>query len=376
MGYTLRLQWLTKYERPREPARPEPTNFDQLVSAVTQSIVPGTQAQSPVGETRASLKAERSSSGEPTATVATTDRRSVPSPRSSSDKPSRSPQMMPRSVMSAPPMASLFTPTQLDPVSLSLLADATHPDYSSSVELSTSKGFVDYDSIGIWRFATGQLAKQCPRTREPGDPRRNGDVWGCRRAGSIAEGEGSDHCWCAAEPVGISAGANRTASTATGTAARRHTLVPHPALVQVGFWLLVRLRQSNEPLSPTQRIPLALVHGRLLSPAEHGRGLPSRTFPHIKEVSRSTPRLAAQAITYELQAFRATSKTPMSFPGGLVLSLLCMSSSICWTDQRQFGLQFLKPGRAVLNCLNKFAGYLSSSTSSTAASYMRRCCAA
>jgi hypothetical protein len=84
-------------------------------------------------------------------------------------------------------------------------------------------------------------------------------------------------------------------------------------------------------------------------------------LPHLKEVSRSAPRLAAQAISYELQTFRATSKSPMNFPGGLVLSLFCMSSSICWTDSRQFGLQFLKPGRAVLNWLNKVADYLSPS---------------
>lgn len=84
-------------------------------------------------------------------------------------------------------------------------------------------------------------------------------------------------------------------------------------------------------------------------------------LPHLKEVARVAPRLAFQAITYEFQSFRSNSNSPLAFPGGLVLSLFCMSSSICWTDSRQFGLQFLKLGRSVLNCLNKYAHALSPS---------------
>jgi hypothetical protein len=81
-------------------------------------------------------------------------------------------------------------------------------------------------------------------------------------------------------------------------------------------------------------------------------------LPHLKEVSRFAPRLALQAINYELQNFMAVSKSAVTFPGGLVLSLFCMSSSNCWTDSRQFGLQFLKPSRWVLNCLNRVASFL------------------
>jgi hypothetical protein len=82
-------------------------------------------------------------------------------------------------------------------------------------------------------------------------------------------------------------------------------------------------------------------------------------LPHLKGVCMSAPRLATQAIAYEFQSFRASSGRPLTFPGGLVLSLFCMSSSTSWSDSRQLGLQFLKPGRAVLNCLNKYASALS-----------------
>ncbi|KAB5515647.1 hypothetical protein GE09DRAFT_1263105 [Coniochaeta sp. 2T2.1] len=40
-GYKIRLQWSTKYERQQQPARSEPTNLGELISAVTLSIVPG-----------------------------------------------------------------------------------------------------------------------------------------------------------------------------------------------------------------------------------------------------------------------------------------------------------------------------------------------
>jgi hypothetical protein len=81
-------------------------------------------------------------------------------------------------------------------------------------------------------------------------------------------------------------------------------------------------------------------------------------LPQLKQVSQRAPRLAFEAIMQEFEIFRS-SNSPPSFPRTLVLSLFCMSSSICWTDSRQFGLQFLKVGRHVLNYLNRFADTLS-----------------
>jgi hypothetical protein len=81
-------------------------------------------------------------------------------------------------------------------------------------------------------------------------------------------------------------------------------------------------------------------------------------LPHLKQVSQRAPKLAFEAIMQEFKLFRS-STSPPAFPRTLVLSLFCMSSSICWTDSRQFGLQFLKVGRHVLNYLNRFVDTLS-----------------
>ncbi|KAH8910374.1 hypothetical protein BR93DRAFT_874616 [Coniochaeta sp. PMI_546] len=284
-GYKLRLQWSTKYERPREPARPEPTNFDELVSAVTQSIVPGGYIPSAtvVG---APLTSARSPSRESPVATDSTGRRSLPASTPLPMKPNRSPSTFPRSLTSAPSITSTCKSAQLDPISLSLLADATHPDYSNSVEMTTpqmARSLVDIPSFLIQH-------------------------WFKSVCGS----------WSAFDSQ-----AN-----------------PYRQL-SASLW------------HSSMAVFYALQSMAAASLVEH--------LPHLKEVSLSAPRLAAQAIHYELQTFRPnpTSKSPVNFPGGLVLSLFCMSSSICWTDSRQFGLQFLKPGRAVLNRLNKVAGYLS-----------------
>ncbi|OIW35688.1 hypothetical protein CONLIGDRAFT_567836 [Coniochaeta ligniaria NRRL 30616] len=268
-GYKLRLQWSTKYERPREPARPEPTNFDELVSAVTQSIVPGDHTSSPAGEGHPP-KVTRVSSSESPAATGISSQRSIPSPTPVPIKPSRSPPMLSRSVTSAPP------------------------------------------SIGVRRGRSvvrlGQIVPPAPQM--------------------------------ARSLVDIPS-----------------FLIQHWFKSVCGSW-----SAFDSQANPYRQLSASLWHSSMAvfyalqsmaaaSLVEH--------LPHLKEVCRSAPRLATQAITYELQTFHANSKSPMNFPGALVLSLFCMSSSICWTDSRQFGLQFLKPGRGVLNRLNRVAGYLS-----------------
>jgi hypothetical protein len=146
-GYTLRLQWSTKYERPREPARPEPTNFDELVSAVTHSIVPGGHIPSPaIGERP--LRFERSSPAESPTAAHATNGRSRPPPTPVPMKPGGSPPTVPRSAPSAPALACPPTSAHLGPLSLSLSADARHPNYSSSVDLTGANGFLDFNSNG------------------------------------------------------------------------------------------------------------------------------------------------------------------------------------------------------------------------------------
>lgn len=72
----------------------------------------------------------------------------------------------------------------------------------------------------------------------------------------------------------------------------------------------------------------------------------------MRETARNAPRLATEAIKAELVSFFNGQCTV--FPRGLLLSLFCMSSSMCWMEARQLGQQYLRQARAVLQTLNRW----------------------
>ena len=69
----------------------------------------------------------------------------------------------------------------------------------------------------------------------------------------------------------------------------------------------------------------------------------------IKDTARQAPRDAIEAISKEFVAFLADPRP--KFPTELLLSLFCMSSSMCWVEPRQLGQQFVRQARAVLKKL-------------------------
>jgi hypothetical protein len=74
-------------------------------------------------------------------------------------------------------------------------------------------------------------------------------------------------------------------------------------------------------------------------------------LPHVmQETARSAPRDAFEAIHGELVAFRTGCRP--NFPAELLLSLFCMSSSLCWTESRQLGQKFVREARKVLKTLD------------------------
>ena len=74
-------------------------------------------------------------------------------------------------------------------------------------------------------------------------------------------------------------------------------------------------------------------------------------LPHVmRESARAAPRLATEAIMKELHAF-AMGQRP-GFPSDLLLALFCMSSSLCWLEARELGLQYVRQARSVLKFLN------------------------
>ncbi|GAB1319564.1 Fungal-specific transcription factor domain-containing protein [Madurella fahalii] len=77
-------------------------------------------------------------------------------------------------------------------------------------------------------------------------------------------------------------------------------------------------------------------------------------LPHVmKDTARSAPRKATEAIQQELVAF-FDGRRP-GFPSDLLLSLFCMSSSMCWMEARQLGPQYVRQARAVLKSLGRCA---------------------
>ncbi|KAK4226590.1 fungal-specific transcription factor domain-containing protein [Podospora fimiseda] len=74
-------------------------------------------------------------------------------------------------------------------------------------------------------------------------------------------------------------------------------------------------------------------------------------LPHVlRETARAAPRKAAEAIQKELMNF---SRAPRPcFPSELLLSLFCMSSSMCWLEARQLGQHYVRQARAVLKSLD------------------------
>ena len=82
----------------------------------------------------------------------------------------------------------------------------------------------------------------------------------------------------------------------------------------------------------------------------------------MRETARMAPRLATEAIKAELVSFfnnhhgngrEQHQCAQVVFPRGLLLSLFCMSSSMCWMEARQLGQQYLRQARAVLSILNR-----------------------
>ncbi|KAL2164919.1 hypothetical protein VTH06DRAFT_215 [Thermothelomyces fergusii] len=76
-------------------------------------------------------------------------------------------------------------------------------------------------------------------------------------------------------------------------------------------------------------------------------------LPHVmQETAQAAPRKADEAIQEELRAF--STATQPKFPTELLLSLFCMSSSMCWLEAGQLGRHYVKQARAVLKILEEW----------------------
>lgn len=83
--------------------------------------------------------------------------------------------------------------------------------------------------------------------------------------------------------------------------------------------------------------------------------------PKIQEIASSAPRMATEAIIEELKTLFEEPNAVVTVPSGLIISLFCLSSSLCWMDHRQLGLQYLGHIRVILSLLDMRSRYLSKS---------------
>ncbi|KAM0345772.1 hypothetical protein ACHAPU_006125 [Fusarium lateritium] len=70
--------------------------------------------------------------------------------------------------------------------------------------------------------------------------------------------------------------------------------------------------------------------------------------PQIQEIAASAPRIATEAIIQELKALFDAPNSVTTVPHALIISLFCLSSSLCWMDHKQLGLQYLRHVRVIL----------------------------
>lgn len=81
--------------------------------------------------------------------------------------------------------------------------------------------------------------------------------------------------------------------------------------------------------------------------------------PQIQEIALSAPRIATEAIIHELINLFDSPNSVTTVPHALIISLFCLSSSLCWMDHKQLGLQYLRHVRMILSLLEIRSEYLS-----------------
>ncbi|KAF5640542.1 hypothetical protein F52700_3693 [Fusarium sp. NRRL 52700] len=65
----------------------------------------------------------------------------------------------------------------------------------------------------------------------------------------------------------------------------------------------------------------------------------TRRQPQIQEIAASAPRIATEAIIQELKDLFASPNSVTTIPHALIISLFCLSSSLCWMDHKQLEMR-------------------------------------
>lgn len=77
-------------------------------------------------------------------------------------------------------------------------------------------------------------------------------------------------------------------------------------------------------------------------------------LPHLASMAKLSARRAVQTIKVDLAASLASQDIDR-IPVGLALSLICLGTSLCWSDSQQIGSAFLRQTKKLLQHLNRFS---------------------
>ncbi|OAQ65502.1 Zn(2)-C6 fungal-type DNA-binding domain-containing protein [Pochonia chlamydosporia 170] len=79
-------------------------------------------------------------------------------------------------------------------------------------------------------------------------------------------------------------------------------------------------------------------------------GFLSARLPHLRRQALSLFKTASVCVQAEIDELKSKPRIDV-FPTGLLFSLLCLGTSVCWLDARLLGLPYLKEARALLRRL-------------------------
>ncbi|KAF4979243.1 hypothetical protein FZEAL_4488 [Fusarium zealandicum] len=84
----------------------------------------------------------------------------------------------------------------------------------------------------------------------------------------------------------------------------------------------------------------------------------TRRDPEIQEIAASAPRVATEAVIHELKTLFESPNTAKAITNALIVSVFCLSSSLCWMDHKQLGLLYLHHVRVIISLLEMRAKHL------------------
>lgn len=326
-GYQQRLQWSTKHERlPATAKGAGPENFTQLVTAASASISQSVSAVASPATSAAPARAE------------------IPTGNGANFLDLSGERLGITGGVTRP--AALPTPP--------LIVSPTAPPPAVKLEFSAPRSATVSASTSVRASPAPSSATLSP----PPQLEDDGDV-GNASSESLGGFGGSGVLVHATKTPSLAvAGARRGASSQQAPSMMYQPLVDIPTFLIEHWFKSVCCSWSafDSQANPYRRLTSVLWNTSnpvfYSLQAISAASLVER-LPHVmKDTARAAPRKAAEAIHQELIAFSTASRP--RFPSELLLSLFCMSSSLCWLEARQLGQQYVRQARAVLRSLDNW----------------------